>query len=64
MSEVNSHNYRQVATPWGRAKSDPKFRDVGGGMIEDIRSGQVLKQGAYGKWFPVSRKPLKSERAA
>lgn len=65
MSEGNSQNYRQVvAAPWGRAKSEPKFRDIGGGMIEDVRSGQHLKQGAYGKWFPVTRNAQRSERAA
>lgn len=56
-------SFGPAPSPWGRAKSEPKFRDVGGGLIECIRTGQVLRQGPLGKWQTVSRKALR-ERAA
>ena len=65
MSEERSgqQHYGQAQAPWGRAKSEPKFRDVGGGMIESIRTSQLLIQGPLGRWRPVSKRVVR-ERAA
>lgn len=64
MSEFESkQSYGQSTPRWGRAKSEPKFIDIGSGRIESILTRQQFKQGPYGKWVPISRRDL-DQRAA